>query len=91
MTNAHNSPDFQKKFVSDYISKVIDMCLTDHKNPNEIAASLDTLTICMKVYSSWFGNQRGKIESFLLKFLEQRSTKLVDRAANGFLYMQQVK
>nr|CAH7745528.1 unnamed protein product [Callosobruchus chinensis] len=82
--------DFTKKFVLDYISKVLDMCLAAKSNPHEIGAALNALTICMKNYHSWFTQHKGRIEKYLQTFLDCTDEDLLLKAARCFHYLQQV-
>ncbi|VEN46765.1 unnamed protein product [Callosobruchus maculatus] len=82
--------DFTKKFIQDYISKVLDMCLGAKSNPHEIRAALNTLAICMKSYHSWFTQHKGRIEKYLLTFLDCTDEDLLIKAARCFHYLQQV-
>ncbi|KAJ8937629.1 hypothetical protein NQ314_011769 [Rhamnusium bicolor] len=88
--NVYNEQEFTKRFISDYISKVLENCLSAHINSHESEAALETLSICMKHYGSWFSTHKTKIESYLLTFLENSSEKLVEKAAAAFHYLQQI-
>ncbi|CAG9821763.1 unnamed protein product [Phaedon cochleariae] len=88
--NVYKDQDFSKKFVSDYLNKVMEMCLSSHNNPNEIEAALGTLTICMKHYASWFTSHKIRIETFLLQYLESSVDSIVEKAAIGFHFSQQI-
>ncbi|KAG5881499.1 hypothetical protein JTB14_001643 [Gonioctena quinquepunctata] len=87
---AHKDPEFTKKFVSEYMSKVLEMCLSPHMNDYEMEAALETLSICMKRYASWFTSHKVKIETFLVKCLDSSSESIVKKAAVAFHYLQQV-
>lgn len=88
---SHNESDFNKRFVSDYILKVLDTCLTSsHINPYECKAAINTLTILMIYYPSSFGTHKQKIENFLLIFLDTENVDLVQHAASAFHNLQQV-
>nr|CAI5850906.1 unnamed protein product [Callosobruchus analis] len=82
--------DFTKKFILDYISKVLDLCLCAKSNPHEIGAALNTLSICMKSYHSWFTQHKGRIEKYLQTFLDCTDEDLLMKAARCFHYLQQV-
>ncbi|KAH1007184.1 hypothetical protein HUJ04_004452 [Dendroctonus ponderosae] len=86
---AHDRGDFNKKFVSDYISKVVDNCITTlYVNIYECKTALTTLATCMKYYFSWFGQQKPKIEKFILIFLDSEDIELVEKAAIALHYLQ---
>ncbi|XP_060517043.1 uncharacterized protein LOC132696306 [Cylas formicarius] len=88
---AHLDSDFNKKFVSDYIAKILDSCLvTSHANSYEHQAGLTLLTACLKYYPSWFTLHKIKIENYLLIFLDSSSEDLVQKSAVAFHYLQQV-
>ncbi|KAJ8949299.1 hypothetical protein NQ318_006724 [Aromia moschata] len=88
--NAHSEQEFNKRFVSDYMSKVFENCVSTHTNLHETEAALNTLTICMKNYPSWFSHHKNKVEDFIVTFLESPSERHVEKAGSAFLYLQQV-
>lgn len=85
-----NDQDFSKKLLSDYMTKILQMCLSSQVNPNEMESALIILSISMKIYGSWFGPHKSKIEAFLLKLLFYDSKNVVQKAAVAFLELQQV-
>lgn len=82
--------DFTKKLLSDYMTKILEMCLFSQVNTYEMECTLLTLRICMKRFGSWFGAHKSKIELFLLNFLFSRSINLTKMAAEAFIQLQQV-
>lgn len=68
----------------------MESCLITHETLHETDAALTTLAICMKRYASWFTSYKQKIEVFILKFFDNGSEALVQKAAVVFLYLQQV-
>lgn len=87
---AHEEQDFTKKLLSDYMTKILELCLSSQVNAYEVGAALSILSVCMKRYGSWFGTHKSKVEVFLLNFLFSQSNNLVEKAAEAFLYLQQV-
>ncbi|CAH1962234.1 unnamed protein product [Acanthoscelides obtectus] len=87
---ATTDQDFTKKFITDHISKVLDMCISAKSNPYEIAAALETLTICMKNYPVWFTQHKGRIEKYLETFLDCTDKDMLVKAAQCCHYLQQV-
>ncbi|KAL1513833.1 hypothetical protein ABEB36_003183 [Hypothenemus hampei] len=88
---SHHDSDFNKKFITDFISKVLENCLAkSNVNSHECQSALSTLTTIMKYYSSWFGTHKQKIEDFVLVFLDSNNEVLVYRAALSFHFLQQV-
>lgn len=89
--NSHREQEFSKKFISTYISKVFEICLSTHNNSCECDAALITLATCMKHYGSWFAPHKLRVENFITNFLENSSEQVVESAAIAFHYLQQVK
>ncbi|XP_066142364.1 proline-, glutamic acid- and leucine-rich protein 1-like [Euwallacea fornicatus] len=88
---SYNDSDFNKRFITEHVSKVLDNCLTtSHVSPYQCAAALKTLTTAMIYYPSWFGVHSQKIEMFILIFLDSPHTELVNNAALAFHYLQQI-
>ncbi|XP_072379822.1 proline-, glutamic acid- and leucine-rich protein 1-like [Diabrotica undecimpunctata] len=83
-----NNQELAKKISSEYLSKIIDLCLTSKSNYNEIEAAFDVLNICMKKYNSCT-THKTKIEAHILSFIEHSTSLLVKKAAVAFLYLQQ--
>lgn len=88
--NSYKNPEFSKKFVADYIAKIVESCLAPHDNEYDAEVALTTLAICMKRYASWFTNYKLKIETYTVMFLDNSSDTLVEKAAIVFLNLQQV-
>ncbi|KAJ8924816.1 hypothetical protein NQ315_000970 [Exocentrus adspersus] len=88
--NSHEEHEFNKKFVSDHISKILEVCLNAHSNYHESEAALKTLGICMKYYGSWFTPHKLRLETFIIGFLESSSEGVVENASLAFHYLQQV-
>lgn len=89
--NSYEEQEFSKKFISEYISKVLEICSSTHNSSHECEAALQTLAICMKHYGSWFAPHKLRIEKFITTFLDNPSDKVVENAAIAFHYLQQVK
>ncbi|XP_066262778.1 proline-, glutamic acid- and leucine-rich protein 1-like [Euwallacea similis] len=88
---SYNDSDFNKRFITEHVSKVLDNCLTtSHVSPYQCVAALKTLTIVMRYYPSWFGVHSQKIETFILIFLDSPHSELVNNAALAFHYLQQI-
>ncbi|XP_050306289.1 uncharacterized protein LOC126743302 [Anthonomus grandis grandis] len=87
---SHNESDFNKKFVAEHISKVLDNCLTTSSiNSFECKAALELMVICMEYYPSWFGPHRQKIEGFITVHFDSRDPQLVQVASLAFHHLQQ--
>lgn len=86
----YGEQDFTKKLLSDYMTKILELCLSTQVNTYEVGAALLVLSVCMKRFGSWFGSHKSKIEVFLLHFLYSQSNSLVEKAAEGFHHLQQV-
>lgn len=86
----YKEQDFTKKLLSDYMTKILEMCLCSQVNRYEMECALQTLKICMKRFGSWFGAYRARIEVFLLRILFSQSIDLTKMAAEAFLQVQQV-
>ncbi|RZC41669.1 proline-, glutamic acid- and leucine-rich protein 1-like [Asbolus verrucosus] len=80
---------FNKKFIQEYLFDTVKACLTYHCN-TEKSACLKCLSQCMKIYPSWFGNHSEKIESFLIKLLEDTNGEVKDAALVFHLFNQMV-
>ncbi|XP_018569527.1 proline-, glutamic acid- and leucine-rich protein 1-like [Anoplophora glabripennis] len=85
--SSHEEQEFSKKFISEYVSKVFETCLSIHNNHE---AALNTLATCIKYYGSWFAPHKLRVEHFITNFLENPSEQLVGSAATAFHYLQQV-
>lgn len=85
-----NNHELSKKIVSDYISKIVDFCLSNKLNSHMINLSLNVLILCMKRYGSWFVMRKIQIEKHIMSFLENNSEYTVNKAAVAFLYLQQI-
>lgn len=72
------------------MTKILEMCLATQVNSYVMECALSTLGICMKMYGSWFGAHKPKIEVFLLNFLFSKSINLTRMAAEAFVQLQQV-
>ncbi|XP_030764750.1 uncharacterized protein LOC115888988 isoform X2 [Sitophilus oryzae] len=87
---AHTDSEFNKKFVSEHMSKIFETCITtSFVNIYECKTALETLTICMKYYPSWFGSHQDKIEKYLVTLLDNDNEDLILNAAKAFHYLQQ--
>ncbi|CAH1115329.1 unnamed protein product [Psylliodes chrysocephalus] len=87
---SYNNNDVSKKIVSDCLSKVVDLCLKQINNSYEVLAALDVLAVSMKRFGSWFPSDKLLIETYIISFLENSSTAIVEKAAVAFLLLQQV-
>lgn len=87
---ASEEQEFTKKLLSDYMTKILEICLLSQVNPYEMESAILTLKICMKRFGSWFGAHKSKIELFLVNFLFSQSINLVKMAAEAFIQLQQV-
>ncbi|XP_028139817.2 uncharacterized protein LOC114334018 [Diabrotica virgifera virgifera] len=80
--------ELAKKISSEYLSKIIDLCLTSKSSFNEIESAFDVLTICMKKFNSCT-THKTRIEAHILSFLESSADWIVEKAAIAYLYLQQ--
>ncbi|KAJ3662330.1 hypothetical protein Zmor_006684 [Zophobas morio] len=82
--NSDHLEGFNKKFVTEYLSATLRICLV-HRSDEEDVAALNCLMQCMKKYPSWFGNHKQKVESFLIECLDSSYEFLAETAAATFV------
>ncbi|XP_056633649.1 uncharacterized protein LOC130443170 [Diorhabda sublineata] len=85
-----NNHELSKKILTEYLSKIVDFCLSNKLKCHLIDKTLDILILCLKKYGNWFVSRKIQIEKYILSFLDNNSEFTVNKASICFLYLQQV-
>ncbi|KAK9891253.1 hypothetical protein WA026_013564 [Henosepilachna vigintioctopunctata] len=88
ITFSQNYPDFNKKFVSDFLTPTLDMALKASEDINVKEASLRCLASCLNTFAGSCNVFKARIEHYSLDCLDTSSEKVNLTAGNVFFHSQ---